>query len=90
MYETEDAGNSSGLYRFVPEQSGDLAAGESPDCHNQGRCRLEERLRYLRELEERRTAILSSVAEQGKLTDELKAQLDAADTKTRLEDLYLP
>ena len=51
---------------------------------------LEERLRYLRELEERRTAILSSVAEQGKLTDELKAQLDAADTKTRLEDLYLP
>src|SRR3954454_7080138 len=51
---------------------------------------LEERLRYLRELEERRTAILSSVAEQGKLTDELKAQLEEADTKTRLEDLYLP
>ena len=51
---------------------------------------LEERLRYLRELEERRAAILSSVAEQGKLTDELKAQLEEADTKTRLEDLYLP
>ncbi|WP_158044485.1 Tex family protein [Skermanella pratensis] len=51
---------------------------------------LEERLRYLRELEERRAAILSGVAEQGKLTDELKAQLEEADTKTRLEDLYLP
>jgi uncharacterized protein len=51
---------------------------------------LDERLRYLRELEERRAAILASVAEQGKLTDELKAQIDAADTKARLEDLYLP
>ena len=51
---------------------------------------LDERLRYLRELEERRAAILASVGEQGKLTDELKAQLQAADTKARLEDLYLP
>jgi protein Tex len=51
---------------------------------------LDERLRYLRELEERRAAILASVAEQGKLTDELRAQLAAADTKARLEDLYLP
>ncbi len=51
---------------------------------------LDERLRYLRELEERRAAILASVAEQGKLTDELKAQIDQADTKARLEDLYLP
>jgi protein Tex len=51
---------------------------------------LDERLRYLRELEERRAAILTSVAEQGKLTDELRAQLEAADTKARLEDLYLP
>ena len=51
---------------------------------------LDERLRYLRELEERRAAILASVAEQGKLTDELRAQLEAADTKARLEDLYLP
>jgi len=51
---------------------------------------LEERLRYLRELEERRTAVLDSIAEQGKLTDELKAQLLEADTKARLEDLYLP
>jgi uncharacterized protein len=51
---------------------------------------LDERLRYLRELDERRVAILASVAEQGKLTDELRAQLEAAETKARLEDLYLP
>src|SRR5216684_2687866 len=51
---------------------------------------LAERLRYLRELEERRTAILASIDEQGKLTDELRAQIDGADTKARLEDLYLP
>jgi protein Tex len=51
---------------------------------------LDERLRYLRELEERRAAILASVDEQGKLTDELRGQLNAADTKARLEDLYLP
>jgi protein Tex len=51
---------------------------------------LEERLRYLRELNERRAAILASIAEQGKLTDELRAQIDAAETKARLEDLYLP
>jgi protein Tex len=51
---------------------------------------LEERLGYLRELEERRTAILKSIEEQGKLTDELKAVISGADTKQRLEDLYLP
>ncbi|MEY1660913.1 Tex family protein [Isoalcanivorax beigongshangi] len=51
---------------------------------------LEERLRYLRELNERRDAILKSIAEQDKLTPELDAALRAADTKTRLEDLYLP
>jgi protein Tex len=51
---------------------------------------LEERLRYLRELEERRAAILASVEEQGKLSEALKADLLAADTKARLEDLYLP
>ncbi|MBT2439350.1 RNA-binding transcriptional accessory protein, partial [Streptomyces sp. ISL-36] len=51
---------------------------------------LEERLRYLRELEERRTAILESVREQGKLTAEVEARLRAADTKARLEDIYLP
>ncbi|WP_343242471.1 Tex family protein [Streptomyces sp. SID339] len=51
---------------------------------------LEERLRYLRELEDRRAAILDSVREQGKLTDELEARIREADTKARLEDIYLP
>jgi uncharacterized protein len=51
---------------------------------------LEERLRYVRELNERRTAILASIEEQGKLTDELRAAIEQADTKARLEDLYLP
>src|SRR5512139_1327814 len=51
---------------------------------------LEERLGYLRELEDRRETVLSSIREQGKLTPELEAQVRAADTKSRLEDLYLP
>ncbi|WP_045770132.1 Tex family protein [Xanthomonas albilineans] len=51
---------------------------------------LEVRLVYLRELEERRAAVLSSIAEQGKLSDQLRAEIVAADTKSRLEDLYLP
>lgn len=51
---------------------------------------LEERLRYLRELEERRAAILKSIGEQGKLTPELEREVAIADTKNRLEDLYLP
>ena len=51
---------------------------------------LEERLRYLRELEERRAAILESVRAQGKLDDELAARIMAADSKARLEDIYLP
>ncbi|MCP4701942.1 MAG: RNA-binding transcriptional accessory protein [Gammaproteobacteria bacterium] len=52
--------------------------------------KLEERLHYLRELEERRTVILNSIKEQDKLTPELEADIKAADTKVRLEDLYLP
>lgn len=51
---------------------------------------LEEKLRYLRELDERRETILSSIEEQEKLTPQLKQQILDADTKTRLEDLYLP
>ena len=51
---------------------------------------LEERLRYLREMEERREAILKSIEEQQKLTPELEKQIRAAQTKTELEDLYLP
>ncbi|WP_433175571.1 Tex family protein [Actinoallomurus sp. CA-150999] len=51
---------------------------------------LEERLRYLRELDERRAAILESIEAQGKLDDALRAQILAAETKARLEDIYLP
>lgn len=51
---------------------------------------LESRLGYLRELEERRAAVLKSIEEQGKLTPELRAALEAAPTKQELEDLYLP
>src|SRR5258708_38314263 len=51
---------------------------------------LEERLNYLRELEERRAAILNSIREQGKLDAALEAAILAADSKGRLEDIYLP
>jgi uncharacterized protein len=51
---------------------------------------LEARLGYLRELEERRATVLKSIAEQGKLTPELQAAVEAAPTKQELEDLYLP
>jgi len=51
---------------------------------------LEARLSYLRELEERRAAVLKSIDEQGKLTNELRAAIEAAPTKQELEDLYLP
>jgi protein Tex len=51
---------------------------------------LDERLRYLRELEERRAVILNSIREQGKLDDALEAAILAADSKGRLEDIYLP
>ena len=51
---------------------------------------LQERLIYLREMDERRAAILQSIEEQGKLTPPLRASIESADTKQRLEDLYLP
>lgn len=51
---------------------------------------LEDRLNYLRELDERRESILNSIQEQGKLTPELEKHIHEAETKTRLEDLYLP
>ncbi|WP_292648581.1 Tex family protein [Nocardioides sp.] len=51
---------------------------------------LEERLGYLRDLEERRAAVLAEIAKQDKLTPELQASILAADTKARLEDIYLP
>ncbi|MBB4932238.1 uncharacterized protein F4561_003058 [Lipingzhangella halophila] len=51
---------------------------------------LEERLRYLRELAERRAVILESIRSQGKLDDALEARINEADSKARLEDIYLP
>ena len=51
---------------------------------------LEERLAYLRELEERKQSILAAIEEQGKLTDDLRALILTCETKARLEDLYLP
>ncbi|HWV51812.1 MAG TPA: Tex family protein [Pseudorhodoplanes sp.] len=51
---------------------------------------LDERLRYLREMEDRRKVILESIREQGKLDDALEAAINAADSKSRLEDIYLP
>jgi uncharacterized protein len=51
---------------------------------------LEDRLAYLRELEDRRAAILKGIGEQGKLTPELESSIQDADTKARLEDLYRP
>src|SRR5437868_13606678 len=51
---------------------------------------LEERLRYLRELEDRRAAVIASIQEQGKMTPELLDAIAHAEDKTRLEDLYLP
>ncbi len=51
---------------------------------------LEERLRYLRELEDRRRTVLEAIAAQGALTPELQAAVVGADTKSRLEDIYLP
>jgi uncharacterized protein len=51
---------------------------------------LEDRLQYLRDLDDRRESIIKAIEEQGKMTDALKQSLLSADTKTRLEDLYLP
>ena len=63
------------------------ATGNLDDTHLRT---LEERLLYLRELEARRIAILASIEEQGKLTDALRASIEAAATKQTVEDLYLP
>jgi uncharacterized protein len=63
------------------------ATGELDDIQLRS---LEERLTYLRELEARRVAVLTSIEEQGKLTAELKAEVEGAESKQRLEDLYLP
>ncbi len=70
------------IARYRKEATGSLDDGQLRD--------LEERLRYLRELDERRAAVLASIEEQGKLTDELRTALLTADTKSRVEDIYLP
>ena len=63
------------------------ATGGLDDIHLR---ELEARLGYLRELEDRRETVLKSIEEQGKLTPELRAAIEAAPTKQELEDLYLP
>ncbi|EHB47823.1 Tex-like protein [Mycolicibacterium rhodesiae JS60] len=70
------------IARYRKEVTGSLDDGQLRD--------LEERLRYLRELDERRDAVLASIEEQGKLTDELRIALLSAETKSRVEDIYLP
>jgi protein Tex len=70
------------IARYRKEATGSLDDGQLRT--------LEERLQYLRELDGRRAAVLASIEEQGKLTDELKAALMAAGTKSRVEDIYLP
>ena len=70
------------LARYRKEQTGSLDDRQLRD--------LETRLDYLRELEERRQTIVATIQEQGKLDETLAAQLQAADTKQRLEDLYAP
>ncbi len=70
------------IARYRKEATGGLDDGQLRQ--------LEERLAYLRELEDRRSVVLASIGEQGKLTPELEREILEADTKTRLEDIYLP
>uniref|UniRef100_UPI00036A305C Tex family protein n=1 Tax=Actinoalloteichus spitiensis TaxID=252394 RepID=UPI00036A305C len=70
------------IARYRKEATGTLDDAQLRD--------LEERLRYLRELEDRRAAVLESIRSQGKLDDELAARINAAESKARLEDIYLP
>ncbi len=70
------------IARYRKEMTGDLDEVQIG--------KIQERLDYHREMEERRDTILKSIEEQGKLTDDLKARLAACTTKTELEDLYLP
>ncbi|MFA5494896.1 MAG: Tex family protein [Porticoccaceae bacterium] len=70
------------IARYRKEATGSLDDTQLRDLH--------DRLQYLRDLEDRRSIILKSIEEQGKLTPELQQDILTADTKTRLEDLYLP
>ncbi len=78
----DDGGTVPFIARYRKEATGNL---------DEVRIRaIEEKLAYFRELEERRETVLASIAEQGKLTDDLKARIAATLEKSELEDLYLP
>jgi uncharacterized protein len=78
----DDGGTVPFIARYRKEATGNLDEVQIRD--------IEEKLAYFRDLAERRESILASVAEQGKLTDELKARIEATLDKNELEDLYLP
>jgi uncharacterized protein len=78
----DDGGTVPFIARYRKEATGNLDEVQIRD--------IEEKLAYFRDLAERRETILASIAEQGKLTDELKARIEATLDKNELEDLYLP
>jgi uncharacterized protein len=78
----DDGGTVPFIARYRKEATGNLDEVQILD--------IEEKLAYFRDLVERRETILASIAEQGKLTDELKARIEATLDKSELEDLYLP
>src|SRR6201996_1204030 len=78
----DDGGTVPFIARYRKEATGNLDEVQIRD--------IEENLAYFRDLVERRATILSSIAEQGKLTDELKTRIEATLDKSELEDLYLP
>jgi uncharacterized protein len=78
----DDGGTVPFIARYRKEATGNLDEVQIRD--------IEEKLAYFRELMDRRETILASIAEQGKLTDELKARIEATLDKGELEDLYLP
>ena len=78
----DDGGTVPFIARYRKEATGNLDEVQIRD--------IAEKLAYFRELEDRRATILASIAEQGKLTDALKAQIEASLDRNELEDLYLP
>ena len=78
----DDGGTVPFIARYRKEATGNLDEVQIRD--------IEEKLAYFRDLAERRETILASIAEQGKLTDDLKARIEATLDKSELEDLYLP
>src|ERR1700677_2645031 len=78
----DEGGTVPFIARYRKEATGNLDEVQIRD--------IEEKLAYFRDLAARRATILASIAEQGKLTDELKARIEATLDKSELEDLYLP